>query len=160
MARQDVLGHVHAVELPVVAAAILKMVYYLQSRAQRIGCGPGIAALAMDIEHKASDRHCRIAAVVHELVPVAIAGLADIHAEGLQQVLGVARRKLALGKGRAQPSRLARCLGPAEQAIFETGEEIQLLALGQRRVIGDIVGRAHELVKCQYRGTMTGMDQA
>jgi hypothetical protein len=91
MPRQQVERQIDAVEIAVIGAAVLHMIDDLQRGAKRVVGGPGRARLAMHVEHEAADRHGRIAAVVHQLVEVAVAQLADVHAEGVEQILRVLR---------------------------------------------------------------------
>ena len=70
-AIERILRNIDAVDVPVIGAAILQMIDDLQRRAERVVGWPGRAALAMDIEHEAADRHRRIGAIVDQVVPVA-----------------------------------------------------------------------------------------
>ena len=112
VAIERILRNIDAVDVPVIGAAILQMIDDLQRRAERVVGRPGRAALAMDIEHEAADRHRRIGAIVNQIVPIPIAALGDVHAKGRQQVLRMARRKIALGqsvRARAGRRRRYRC---------------------------------------------------
>ena len=86
----------------IVLAAILQVVDHLQRRAQRVGGGPGRLVLAVHVEDEAADRRRREPAVIHQLGPIGVAGLAHVEAEGVEQVEGVAGRKAALAQSEAQ----------------------------------------------------------
>jgi hypothetical protein len=47
----------------------------------------------------------------------------------------------------------------AEQVRFQAIEEIQLLALAQRLMVGDIVGDPHEFIEGENGAAMARMDQ-
>src|SRR6266478_1864588 len=60
--RQRIAWKINAIEFPVVFATVLKMIVDLQAGAERVRGRPGRRALAMDVEHEPSDRHCRVSA--------------------------------------------------------------------------------------------------
>ena len=134
-AAKRIERNIDAVEVAVVGATVLDVVVDLQGRAQRVVGRPGRARLAMDVEHEAADRHRRIAAIFDQLVPVAVAQLGHVHAERREQVLGVARRQLALLERGAQPPRRGFAVGAAEKAGFERVEMGELL--GRARASDD-----------------------
>ena len=100
--RQQIERQIDAVEIAVVGGAVLHMIDDLQRGAECVIGGPGRAVLAVHVEHKAADRHGRIAAVIHEVVEVAVAQLGHVHAEGVQQVLCVLRAQTSLSQLLAQ----------------------------------------------------------
>jgi hypothetical protein len=120
---------------------------------------PGGAALAVHVEHEAADRHRRIAAIADQVVPVGVAVLGDILAKRRQQVLRVLRGKVAFRQRRAQRHARGIVLIVAEQAAFEAVEMRELVGLRQRRMVGDVVGDAHELVERKDRAAMRRRDQ-
>ena len=77
----------------------------------------------------------------------------------IEQVLRVARRQAAFGERRAQPHGFRVVVALPEQVRFQPVELLELLALAQRRVVGDIVGDAHELVERQDDAAMARIDQ-
>ena len=83
---QRILGNIDPVQVAVILGAILQMIDDLQRGAQRIIGGPGVPAFAMHIQHEAAHRHRRIAAIIDQIVPIAIAQLGDVAAEGFQQI--------------------------------------------------------------------------
>ena len=98
--------------------------------------GQVVAALAMHVEHEAADRHGGVAAIVHQLVPVAIAQLGDVQAEGLEQVLRVLRRQAAARpapRAARTPSGSASLL--PEQRRLQAVEQLELFA--RRQASGD-----------------------
>ena len=118
---------IDAVEAAVILAAILQVVDDLQRRAQRVGGRPGRAVFAVHVEHEAADRHGRVAAIVHELVPVGVAQLGDVAAgrprAGRARGAAVRPRsasaraqRLGLGVGVAAPGERRRRAGRAARA--------------------------------------------
>ena len=71
----------------------------------------------------------------------------------------MAGRQVTLAQHRPQRHRLPLLVVPAEQAGFEAIEEVELLALAQRGVVGDVVGDPHELVEGENGAAMARMDQ-
>ena len=55
------------------------MIDHLQGGTKRIGMGPGELVLAVQIEHKPSDRHSGIAAIVHQLQRISRARIRGQH---------------------------------------------------------------------------------
>jgi hypothetical protein len=96
---------------------------------------------------------------VDEIVPVAVAPLGDIHAEGGEQVLGVARRQAALGEGGAQRQGLGGGLAAAEQGLLQAIEPRELVGFGKRGVVGDVVGRPGEAIERQDGAAVARMDE-
>ena len=152
--------NVDAIEVAIILPAILQVIDDLQRRAQRIVGRPQRMALAVDIEHEAPDRHGRISAIADQIVPVAVAQLGHVHAERGQQVLGMARRKTALGKLVAQRNSRRFVVVAAKQRRFEAIEKFEFLGRLQSRMIGDVVGGAHEIVERQDRSAMARTDDA
>ena len=150
---------IDAVEIAVVGLAILQMIDDLQRRAQRIVGRPGAAALAVHVEHEAADRHRRQRTITDQIVPVAIAQLGHIELESGEQILCVPRRQRALGERRAQTHRRHILAVLADEARAEPVEEPKLLFRRKRRMVGDVVGGANEIVECQNRAAMARMDE-
>ncbi len=69
------------------------------------------------------------------------------------------RRQAAFGQRRAQPHGLRIAVALPQQIRFQPVELRELLALAQRRVVGDVVGDAHELVERQDDAAVTRIDQ-
>ena len=102
-------------------------------------------ALAMDVEHEASDRRGGIGAIMHQFVEIGIARLGRVHAKGMEQVERMARRELRVGENCAQRLRGLDPVVPAEQRRLETVEPGELFVRAQvRAIVGDIVGGADE----------------
>ena len=144
----------------VILSAILQVVDDLQRGAERVIGGPSRAALAVNVEHEASDWHGRVRAIAHQVVPVAVAQLGHIHSEGGEQILRVARRELAICEVRAQGDAGRISVALAEQGRLESSDERKLLPRRKRRVIGNVVGGAHEVVERQDWPTMARIDAA
>ena len=136
------------------------MIDDLQRGAQRIVRRPGVAALAVHVEHEAADRHRRIAAISDQILPVAIAALGDVHAKRREQILSVAWRKRALGERVAQRGRVRLGLVFAQQPLFELVEQRELVRFGERGMVRDVVGGAHEAVERENQSAVTASDQA
>ncbi len=124
------------------------MVQDLQRVAERIGEFPGIAGFAMKIEHMASDGGRRVAAILQEIVPVAVAALGRVLGEGPEHVMAMPRRHADLvqalphGKGGGR-FRARRAVEDGAHA----SEAFHLLLRRKRRVVGDVVGLAGEAVE-------------
>ena len=101
----------------------------------------------MDVEHEAADRHRRIAAIVDDFVPVLVAQLGHVHPERDQHVERMARRHRPFGERMAESDGLFLAVALAEQLGLEQVEIAQLLVRRQRRMIGDVVGGADEIVE-------------
>ncbi len=156
---QSVERNVDAVERAIVLGAVLQVVDHLQRRTQCVVGGPGGAALAMDIEHEAADGHGGIGAVADQVVPITIAQLGHVHAERGEQILRMAGRERARRKLLAQRNAHRIGIALAEEARFQPLDQIELLLRRKRRVIGDVVGRAHELVESEDGAPVTGMNE-
>ena len=102
--------NIDAVEIAIIRRRSPAKWLMICSAAQmRVGGGPGAAALAVHVEHETADRHRRIGAVAHEIVPVAVAQLGGVEAERLEQILRMLRRHAALGQRATQRDRLRHC---------------------------------------------------
>ena len=112
ISSERVERHIDAVEIAIVRDAILQMIVDLQRGADRVRRGPGRAALAVHVEHIASDRHRRISAIVDQIVPIRIAMLAGVQFERPEQIERVLRRQAALRQHVAQRRRLPGCALP------------------------------------------------
>ena len=94
---ERVQREIDPVETAVILAAILQMIDDLQGRAKRVIETPGCAGVfAVNVQHEAPDRHRRIAAVIDEIVPVLIAKLRHVAAEGGHEIAGVPEGKPTL----------------------------------------------------------------
>ena len=151
-ARKRVERNIDAIEIAIILPAILQVIDDLQRRAKRIVGRPGRAALAMHVEHEAPDRHGRIAAIVDQIVPVAVAQLGHIHA---------GTRSADPARGAATGARAASCarkatpagivVAAAEQAASSRSSSASFSCGASIGVVGDVVGDAHELVERQDR---------
>ena len=81
-----------------------------------------------------------------DLVPVLVAQLGHVHPERDEHVERVARRHAAFGQRVPQADGLGLGIAPAEQFRLEQVEISELLVRRQRRVVGDVVGGADEIV--------------
>ena len=131
---------IDAVEIAVVRRAVLNVVDDLQRRADGVGRGPSAAALAVHVEHETPDRHRGVGAVAHEVVPVAVAQLGGVEPKGLEQILRMLRRHVALGKRAAQRDRLRIAVAGAKQILLQAVQQTDLLLRRKRGVVGDVVG--------------------
>ena len=91
-------------------------------------------------------------------VPVFITKLGDIHPERGQNIERVARRHRTLRQRAAQIDGLGLAVAPAQQFGFEQIEIVELLALTERCMIGDIVGGSDEIVERQDQRPVTRMN--
>ena len=133
------------------------MIDDLQRGAQRVVGGHRPCDFAMQVEHEAADRRRRIAAVVHQLVPVGVAPLGDVAAEGFQQIERMAVREIRAPAGQTRSAFAFRAgAGLAAQPRLQPIELGKLLPGIGRRVVGDIVGRAREPVEGQDRRAQLG----
>ena len=71
----------------------------------------------------------------------------------------MARRQAALTQRFAQGGPPSRLVVIAEEGGFETIEMSELFLRPQGRVIGDVVGGAHEIIERQDDGAMARVDQ-
>ena len=113
----------------------------------------------MDIADKAADRHGRERAIRDEIVPVAVTQLGDVELECREQILRMFWRQTALGQRGAQPHRHGIVVVRADEAAIEAIEQSELLGRRKRRMIGDIVGGAHEIVERQDRLAVARMNE-
>ncbi len=122
--------NVDAIELAIILAAILQVIDDLQRRAQRVVGRPGRAALAMDVEHEASDRHGRIACNSRSDRPSrgSAAWSRPCGTRSAGPAHGAARA--ALGELRAQRDTRRFVVVAAEQRRLETIEKRELLGGG------------------------------
>ena len=97
--REIVQRDIDAVEIAVIVGAVLQMVQHLQRGAQRVRSRPSVAALAVQIEQLPADRRRRIAAILHQIVPVAVAQLDRVLAERAQHVMAMLRGDPGLRRG-------------------------------------------------------------
>src|SRR5262245_2122288 len=129
MRLQDVEWKVDAVELAIILGTVLELVDHLQRRAQRIGISPGRSVLAMHVEHETADRHGRVPAIVHELLPVGIAALGHV-----------------LTKGSEKIERMDRCKGRPSQNSPERDGGLGAVGLAEQRVLKRIKARKFVLL--------------
>jgi hypothetical protein len=112
----------------------------------------------MHVEDVAADRHGREAAIADEFVPVGIASLGRVEAEGGEEVLGVSRREKTLVEHGAEAIG-GELRAVAEERRFQAVEQRELLVGLQRRVVGDVVGGADELVEGEDRRAVARADE-
>lgn len=161
MRRERVLRQIDPVEVAVVLAAILQMIDDLQRGAERVIRRPDAAGIfAMDVADEASDGHRRIAAIVDEIVPVAITQLRHVALEGDDQVARMLRIEAALATCVAQSACDRRIrFGLSHKPVIERVQEIELFLRAERGMIGDVVGGANEIIEGEDRRAMTRRDQ-
>jgi len=82
-----------------------------------------------------------------------------VQAEGGQQILRVPRRQRPLREREPQPDPRRFRLQLAEERVLQAIQMVELVLLGQRRVVGDVVRRAHEIVERQDSGAVARMDE-
>src|SRR5579871_1745415 len=112
----------------------------------------------MNVEDKTPDRHCRISAVFNQFIPTVVAQLSDVHAEGREQILRMPSRQLPLFQGRSQPLRDSFALNTAEKPGLKR-IEVSEFPLGiESWIIGNVVGRADEVVEGKNRGAVLCFD--
>ena len=126
------------------------MIDDLQHGADVVGCGPRRPALAMHVEHKAPDRHRRIAAIVDQLVPIGVAMLGNVQRNALSRSwacwgdrlrsASAARRQYRPGYDHRGRAGLPRGDRGARACPSRSGF-----------VVGDVVGDPHEFVERQDR---------
>src|SRR5207248_2929784 len=73
---------IDTVEGAVIRGAVLQVIEHLQGGAQRVRSRPGVAALAMQVEQLTANRCRRIAAILHQLFPIAVAQLRGVEPDG------------------------------------------------------------------------------
>ena len=155
---QRIARQIDAIEVAKILAAVLQVIVDLQAGAERVGGRPGRCALAMDVEHEAADRHRRIAAIMDHLVPVLVAKLRHVHPERDQDVERMARRHRTLRQRAPQIDGLGLAVAAAQQFGFEQIEIAELVAVAERRMIGDVVGGSDEIVERQNQRPVARMD--
>ena len=158
--RECVERDIDAIEVAKILAAVLQVVDDLQRRAQRVVRRPGGPALAVHVEHEAPDRHGRVAAVVDQVVPVARSA-AWSRPCGTRSSRSCAWRGGSAALGERARSRTASgiVVAAAEQVRFQPVEQRELLVGRERRMIGDVVGDAHEFVEGQDDAAMARVDE-
>src|SRR5215471_17812836 len=137
--RQGVERQVDAIKSHVIVMTILDVIVDLQGCAQRIVCWPRRIGLAVNIEHKTSDRHRGISAVFHQLVPRAVAQLGNIHAKSGEQLLSMARRQSPFFQYGSQSLRNFLALDTAEKAGLKRIEMSEFFARLESWMVGDVV---------------------
>ena len=76
--RKRVERNIHAVEIAVIGATVLKVIDDLQRRAQGVGRGPGRPVFPVHIEHIAPDGHRGPGAILDEVIPIPITQFGDV----------------------------------------------------------------------------------
>ncbi len=114
----------------------------------------------MNIEHEAPHGAGGIAAIFHQVIPVAITQLGDVEAKGLQQIEGMAGRHATLGQRRAQRQGISLRVAAAEQGFFHPVEQCEFFCRHQARMIGDVIGHAREAIEGENDAAMTRADEA
>ena len=157
--RQRIARQIDAIEVAIVLAAILQMIVDLQAGAERVRRRPGRGALAVDVEHEASDRHRRIAAIMDHFVPVLVAKLGHVHPERDQDIERMARRHRTLRQRAPQIDGLGLAVALAQQFGFEQIEIGELVAArASVGMIGDVVGGPDEIVERQDQRPVARMN--
>ena len=151
--REIVKRQIDAVEIAVVVGAVLQVVQHLQRGAQRVRSRPGVAALAVQVEQLAADRRGRIAAILHQIVPVAVAQLDRILAKRVQHVMAMLRGDAGL------PRRLARIAAAAGEFVIRGAPSSTAAMRSSRR---DLVVRrsAPGCRRCRRRCGRSGKTRA
>ncbi len=139
--------HVDPVEIAVVLPAVLQVIDDLQGRTHGVGRRPGGLALAVHVEHVASDRHGRQAAVMDQVRPVGSAVLGDVEPKCRQEIERMTRRHLALRQHGPEGRRHGFTVASAEQAVLQPTEMIEFFVACQCRIVGHIVRSPNEIVE-------------
>ena len=151
---ERILRNIDPVEIAVILLAVLQVIDDLQRGAQRVVGRPAIAAFAVDVADETADRHGRQRAISDQIVPIAIAQFCDVELERGEQILRMLRREIMRGELGAQPHRDRVAVVLAGQPGIEAIEQLEFFGRRQRRVVGDVVRRAHEIVERQDRPAM------
>jgi len=114
---------------------------------------------AMHIQHETADRIRRIAAVIHQIVPVGVAALCYIAAKRLEKVETMLRGQISFEQYIPKRLRFGRSLALAEQRTPHLGEQRQLFGRRRFGMIGDIVRGARETVEGKNRRPKPFADQ-
>ena len=105
----------------------------------------------MHVENEAADGRGGETAIIHQLRPIGVAILSRIEPESLEQIESMLRAQAALGKLKPQRLGLVGRRSTSGQRIVEIVEKLKLRLRRQGRVIGDIVGGAHEAIEGEDR---------
>ncbi len=92
------------------------MIDHLKRGAKRIAGWPRVIVITVNIQNKAADRIRRVAAVIHQIVPVGIAQLRYIAAEGFEQIEPMLRGQISLVQYPLKRLRFQRGFALAEAA--------------------------------------------
>ena len=138
---------VDAIERTIVLGAILQMIDDLQGGTERVGISPNGAILAVQVEHKTSDGHSGIAAIVYELVPIRIAALRHVIAKGGEKIERMRRGKTAIRQHQSEGQGCLGTIGFAEQRLLQGVKPCKFFALRESGMVGDVVGRAGKTVE-------------
>ena len=103
---------------------------------------------AMHVQDETADGHGRVPAVLHQVVPITIAALGDVLSECRQQLQRMARGKTRLGKRTPQGDRIGAAIELSKESALERVEKRELVAFGQRGMIGSIVGCPGKPIEC------------
>jgi hypothetical protein len=148
---QPRLGQIDPAQPAPVRQEVLEVVEELQGRAKRVGGCAGGLTLTVQAKEEAADRVGRPPAIGQQLVPVGVALLDHVLAEGGQEMprLGEAGAVQAADPGQGLRRGLDR-IG-REECGLQRVEAAQLL--GRREVgrIGDVVRGPHEAVEPHHR---------
>ena len=151
MRGKGVERQVNAIEALIVLGAILQMIDDLQRRADSVGGGPHGRIFFVHVENEAADRRRGQSAIVHELGPVSVTVLSRVKPKCFKQIERMFRAQSGLGKLKPQRLGFVRRRPAPGERVVEIVEELELRLWRQRRVIGDIVSRAHEAIEGQDR---------
>ena len=91
--------------------------------------------------------------------PIGRAVLGDVEPEGRDQVLGVARGQPPFGQHGAQRARDRLVVASAEEALFQPVEVVELLGRRERRMVGDVVGGADEVIEGHHGRPVARRDE-
>ena len=114
----------------------------------------------MQVEQLTADRCRRIAAILHQLVPIAVAQLRGVEPEGAQHVMAMLRGDAGRGQALAHRGGCRRIAGwRAIQDGRQPIEATQLVLGGECRAVGDVVGIAREAVEDVHMDPQIAPDQ-
>ena len=96
---------------------------------------------------------------MHQLVPVGVARLGHVLAEGADKIAHVPRRKPTLGQRAAQFDRGGDIVGFAGQRGLDGGKAGELVGGRGRGMVGDIVGHPRERIEIDHRLSPPSSDE-
>ena len=150
---------IDTVQGQIILAAVLKVIDHLQGGAQGVGGRPGGAILAVHVQNESPHRRGRIAAIIHQIGPVFIAGLGHVAAKGFHEIEGVGAAQAERGLDLAQGDRLGDGVGLASQGRIDGGQPRELLRRRRGWMIGDVIGHARHAVEGHHHGAVARRDE-